>query len=218
MTKREQNTPPTLSLLALGFMFEHELGHIFNGHTVWLNQELGFRILAEVGASNIPGLSGVDLQTLEMDADAFATLDGYNRLGAADDSFGSRQASTFALIFAYYCVWRMFSGHVTNDLDAILAEDHPPAIYRQRFSIGLVLELLLRDGIYTAETVGEPISAAIAAAEGAFRTLTGVPIAIEIHAPETFQKSGELLARLTENWKLLRPQLDVLKRGGVLAP
>jgi hypothetical protein len=209
-----------LMLLAFDFLFQHEFGHIFNGHTDWLNQTLGFCVLAEVGASAIPGLSGLDLQTLEMDADSFATLDGFSRLNLASYNgfFGSANDAAFALLLSHYCVWRLFAEHVDGDVDAILSEDHPPAVYRQRFNISYAIDLLLRDGIWTENAVGEQLSAVVFAAEVAFKTLTGVPIAREINAPDTYEKGGDLLGRLTENWKLLRPQLDLVKRGGVLAP
>lgn len=210
-----------LMLMAFDFLFQHEFGHIFNGHTDWLNQTLGFRVLAEVGASTIPGLSNLDLQTLEMDADSFASLDGFSRIiniPSYTGFFGSQQGAVFALLFSLYCVWRLFAKHVDGDVDAILADDHPPAIYRQRFNVGFVIELLLKCGNWTEDAIGKQFGDVVFAAEVGFKTLTGAPIDKEMLAPETYKKSDQLLVRLTENWRLLRPQLDVLKRGGVLAP
>jgi hypothetical protein len=61
-----------LAWTARYFIFEHEFCHIFNGHLDWINKTTGFKALGEVGASSIPGLSNLDLQTLEADADCYA--------------------------------------------------------------------------------------------------------------------------------------------------
>ena len=222
-----------LMLLGFDFIFQHELGHIFNGHTDWLNKNLGFRALAEVGAASIPGLSGLDLQTLEMDADCFAAQDGLNRTWGAQRNpdpsittpvyleklpLGSRREATFTAMFSYYCVWRLFSEETHGEVDQILKEDHPPAAYRQRYILGLAGEIALKQEILTKEEFAQTFGDCATEAEKGFTALTGVPVNKAIHGPDTWTKSGELLNRLTTNWRIIRPQLLPLVRGGNLAP
>jgi hypothetical protein len=64
-----------LSYCAFHFIFLHEFAHLFHGHIDWLCRNTSFRRLGEIGATTIPGLKPIDLQTIEMDADAFAITD-----------------------------------------------------------------------------------------------------------------------------------------------
>jgi hypothetical protein len=64
-----------LSYCAFHFIFLHEFAHLFHGHVDWLYRNVGFRGLGEIGGSSIPGLKPTDLQTIEMDADAFGITD-----------------------------------------------------------------------------------------------------------------------------------------------
>jgi hypothetical protein len=61
-----------LALIALDFIFEHELSHIVFGHVDYLNEKYGLEIYTEINNSAINIKNNLDFQTLEMDADGTA--------------------------------------------------------------------------------------------------------------------------------------------------
>jgi hypothetical protein len=123
---------------AFNFIFQHEFGHLFHGHIDWKR-----RALSE---SDLPsGITPLDLQTVEVDADCFGAIDVFIEnmnisfvagRGRAPklNSFGSRKNAAFAVFFALYAVFKLFSDNKDlTDEASILSARHPPALYRQRF-------------------------------------------------------------------------------------
>jgi hypothetical protein len=133
-------------------------------------------------------------------------------------ALGPRRDTIFAVMFAIYSVFRIFAGDEITADDDILPLDHPPAIYRQRFILGTVLEFVNKCNVISLDDFKEITGQVVRTAEDASSKLTGKPIDTSFHAPDTFKRSTELLNALLENWKAIRPQLDALKRGGNLAP
>jgi hypothetical protein len=217
----------TLFTIAFYFIFQHEFGHIFGGHVDWLMKTTGLPTLPELGAISATGLTGLDLQTLELDADCFGIQDVAMRVfrynSAASPAFpdvtaiGPKRDGMFALYFALYAVFRIFATRPTGQLSEILKDDHPPAIFRQRFVWGKILELLQRFDIMSVEDFEKISIEATLECERAFAVMTGRPVDPNLHTKETWDASGKLVSMILANWKVLRPELDELKRGGVLA-
>lgn len=61
-----------LTLLAMDFIFEHELSHIVFGHVDYLNEKHGINVYSEINNSGENIKNNLDFQTLEMDADSTA--------------------------------------------------------------------------------------------------------------------------------------------------
>lgn len=169
----------------------------------------------------------IDLQTLEIDADGFGAVDVfaenlrvYPRAGRAyapeNNLFGSRKNAVFSMLFAIYSVFRIFSGNELLDDASILGADHPPAVYRQRFILATLLQYIMEHSIISPPELANVVSLAIVEAEQAFAILTGSSALKAQQITESFERSNKLLDQLSANWKNLRPQVDLLKRGGEL--
>ncbi len=63
-----------LAILALDFLFFHELGHLINGHLEYLDQAGVGCALAEVRMSRSAGVSDLDYHALEINADSSSAL------------------------------------------------------------------------------------------------------------------------------------------------
>lgn len=59
-----------LTLLAMDFIFEHELSHILFGHVDYINDKYGIKIFSEFSNNDVQIKNNTDFQTLEMDADS----------------------------------------------------------------------------------------------------------------------------------------------------
>jgi hypothetical protein len=142
-----------LFLFAIDFIFHHELGHLFNGHVNWLLSTTGFRALPEVGASAIAGLTSIDRQTLEMDADSFGGLVCTKiAIGAAiQNRFESKREALSAALFAIFSLFRIFGGSTIGTGPEILESDHPPAFYRWYLVEGTIMEIVHKFSLFTRE-------------------------------------------------------------------
>jgi hypothetical protein len=220
-----------LSYCAFHFIFLHEFGHLFHGHVDWLFQNLNFRRLGEIGASSIPGLKPLDLQTIEMDADSFGigdlltaalgvTYDPANRSKPPfipeRNTFGTREVAIYTVMLAVYCVFRLFGNENLADDASVFNGDHPPAYYRHRFVAGSILEHVQSLNIISMPDFGKLVTSTMVQAEEAFALLSGKSVFTAPAMTEGFERSHKLLNILLQNWKKLRPELELLKRGGEL--
>jgi hypothetical protein len=129
-----------LAFIARIFIIEHELCHIFNGHVDWLNDRHRSNALGEVGASLIPNLSYLDLQTLEMDADCYGSSHTLLSIFRSDPAkvlsnpfMSTYSAALYAVAFALYSVFRLFHNRpLAPDIELVGGGDHPPAVLRVR--------------------------------------------------------------------------------------
>jgi hypothetical protein len=220
-----------LSNAAFYFFFFHELGHVFNGHVDWLHANFGFHSLDERTAATIPGLSTLDRQTLEMDADCFACQslllwilrvqrDPVTERPMVQDDFGlgSPIDIFFLCVFAIYSVFRIFSDEEITDEESILENEHPPAFFRQRYIWATLLEVNDKHGLIDQQAFLDCTSRAVTEVEHSFVRMTGRKPYQGLDLTRAQQLSAEILKKLLENWKVLRPNLEPLKRGGNLAP
>lgn len=210
------------------FIFQHEFGHLFHGHVDWFKKTYGLWALSEVGASKTEKLRHIDLQTLEVDADGFAAIDVFAEIlriyrtpqgalrPATTNLFGKSEDAVFGVLFAIYSVFRLFADNENLDDENILLRDHPPALYRQRFLLAQISEYVLEHEILSPPDFGRVTVSAMVEAEQAFSILTGKSVLHANQLTEPFARSDTMIRQLASNWKLLRPELDLLKRGGEL--
>ena len=95
--------------------------------------------------------------------------------------------------------------------------DHPPAIYRQRFALASMIEFIQDLNVIPMPDFGRVVTEAVVEAEEAFSHLMGTSALQGPQVREGFERSRKLLNQLLENWKKLKPEFELLKRGGDLS-
>jgi hypothetical protein len=213
----------SLSNAAFYFLFFHELGHVFNGHIKWLEQTCGFNSLGERGASAIPGLNSLDLQTLEMDADASAcgsilmwvlraekNLKNGGPRFPMDTGLGAPIDAIFLLIIAIHALFRIFSDEELTTEEELFKYDHPPAMFRQQYMAATFLEIIKIHNIVEESVFIEKFKNALEEVEQYFRRAISVRPYHSIDINNVSLLAGNVLSRLLKNWKIFRPQLDPL--------
>lgn len=130
-----------LSTLAIQFLVAHELAHLRNGH-------IGLTI-------DRPSMSGLMKQCLEMDADAWATVQGITWLAhrIEDPQFVPKcwkvgesifDAAVFSWCFAVYILFRTFDFEDPDFVD-VSTLSHPPPQNRIAMVMATIISLLQRD-------------------------------------------------------------------------
>ena len=215
---------------ATQFVFMHELGHIWNGHTSFANQYLGLRVLDELRVTaSLSAEQAVDWQTLEMDADGYAAAnmvensigqsrdhpDSFKHLDLEfDKTYGASASAVAESMFAMYLVWRMFDE--AFDAANLKAADHPSAPMRQRIIVGATAAALVQRHGYSIENAYEMLLIVARVAETFHSAAAGR--AFDAGAFKSAMEDTGYLNSLLRNWADLRPRLEKLKRGGNLPP
>jgi hypothetical protein len=224
-----------LAFIARIYIVEHEFCHIFNGHVDWLINRHKFSAMNEVGASLIPGLSNLDLQTLEMDADCYGASHTLLSIFRSDPAkvlpnpfMDTYSGALFAVQFALYCVFRMFHNRpIDAKADLLAGGDHPPAILRQ-FIITATFMSRTNDNRSISDNVPQDqfndiTTRAMRGGEAAFLFLSGQPWDSKLAFDEgrfpegVIEKCLAASGQLEANWQKLRNELQPFKRGAVLA-
>jgi len=205
----------TLAIAALDHLFQHELGHTFNGHTALLKRMVGLNSFPETGASSIAGINNLDRQTLEFDADCFAIGDSTIRVSTES---GSRAGGLYTLLCAVYLLHKVFSvGSNSQSIDEVLSSDHPPAHIRLRLILGSCIEVVENYNMLPMVEFGKLVTRVMVDCEEGFARLLGSPVDPNNLLGDA-ALTDPLLSMLLENWKLLRPQLLPLSFDGRLNP
>lgn len=206
------------------FIFLHELGHIWNGHTSLINQKGIASFIFELRAFGSDALGNLDLQTMELDADGFAAANIFN-LGVIhnafpsvnpklEDAYGPNATNLAMVAFAVYFVFRMFDE--AADFDDEETYSHPSPPLRQRLIAATLAAHAERNGLMSEANAWPIIAAGVNAAEDLFALYAGKERDDQA-MKEAFGPEGEKYTKkLLRHWHILRPQLDKLKRGGVL--
>ncbi|TBE20546.1 hypothetical protein [Rhizobium ruizarguesonis] len=212
--------------IALDFIFLHELGHLWNGHTSLVQARFGLGVLTEIEDDKKLPLSAIDRQTLEMDADCFAARimatfsfpekDWLPPNPEWEKEFGEGSTYLIIRIVAIYLAMRCFDE--VPSLENMENRSHPPVALRQTFFMLTCFAALNKDTGRDLAELSRMVLPVIGLGEEAFALLTGKPVDA---AGVKLSYSAEGIAYtkgLLKNWGKLRPQLEPLKRGGILAP
>jgi hypothetical protein len=219
-----------MASLASMWVFQHELAHIWNGHVDLLHERRGFRSIDELKAASRTGIGSLDLQTLEMDADSYATTNVLlqaiqPRLDRPSDfseltfpefeEIGPGASMAYIAMFAIYFLFRSFDEALNLGVDLDRAS-HPPAPVRQGFAMtSAMVTIETHFGIPQSRTRALA-KTVVSHAEEAFARITErQPILVD-DALKSWNR--DFAARVFRNWNALRPDLDRLKRGGNLPP
>lgn len=211
---------------AIDFIIFHELGHIWNGHTRYLNATYGLTSIDELSLIGDIGPAQLDKQTLEMDADGFAvrellrrnyTSDGWRDPDLEKLSFEGSTPLVLALL-APYIVFRLFQD--SSKLEEAQSFIHPPAPLRMRMMIGYAANLIHVNDIWSKPSLDLAHKTASIAAlwgEHIFDLFQNDRSGLKIVA-NAFGLEGSAYKRmLLANWAAIRPKLGLLKLGGELA-
>lgn len=228
------NYARALTNTALDFLIAHELSHITNGHVDLVKTLTANVVLEEMVGHAMNSQLGLTLQTLEMDADAAATQwilvmafesTAHMQKSSIDQKFewakpiySSHKDALFLVLFSLYVVFKIFDkGHW--DTSSLAQRSHPPPSLRYFMISALIPEILKKhrlDGLigdfqkmYTDVFMAAEKACALIV-DGA-PNLDGLRRAISV-------PSRAHVDELLNHWKVLRPHLDLLKRGGNLAP
>jgi hypothetical protein len=214
---------------AIDFLFWHEIAHIMNGHVDFLNATTGLTTLAELTGTVLSEENNLTRQSLEMDADSFATGQGlYNAFGNLAEPgrvspdgwrewYSSPELTLFTWVLAIYGFFRIFFGGATR-FDALLQTQHPPDNIRLRMVILTLVEFLKRRGednlIPTVNSMLNEVANTTEHFCALFSAVAPDPTGIqEAFDPRATQHIDVLL----NHWKTLRPNLLPFARGGGLA-
>lgn len=135
------NLAEYLSMFAIKYLIAHEIGHAFNGHSIYYNE---VREMIKKPGKQL-NQCYLDLQTMEIDADAFAATrimeeafvfykSEKNKLHLTDKADILKMP-----IYAIHCLYYLFRDYRTWDE---FHKEHPPAYIRESMSIGAAKETL----------------------------------------------------------------------------
>jgi hypothetical protein len=225
---------------AMNFLFFHELTHLLNGHTLYLQQLGEDGSIAEMASTTTRRDVARIRQTMELDADAGGLLLSLNeaflfsgllktvgsaQLSPADHlalncAYGSAYQATRTLSFAAYTFFRLFdTTYWMPQHQALRTHPLPPV---RMFLIEPTLYEIFKqrpEYEYSADDFLRHNRNTIVQAEIALGLIQDAPA--DFRSLESVAASPELSAYLEEfedSWADLRPLLSPFSRGGKLAP
>ncbi|MGO6847984.1 hypothetical protein ACCS84_33190 [Rhizobium ruizarguesonis] len=208
------------------FVFLHELGHVWNGHTSLLVQRGISAFIEEIRAFGDGTLGNLERQTMEMDADGFASANIFN-LGVAthkfpithegiEKEFGPGATQLAMVSLAIYFVFRLFDA--AADFDDEEKHAHPSPPLRQLMIASALAVAAHNSGVFEEKNARQVIFQGMTAAEEVYARYAEKPIDDAAFQAAAGLEGGKYIRKLLRHWHVLRPQLDQLKRGGILPP
>lgn len=141
----------TLSLFAIRFTIFHELAHHLSGHIFYIKEKTNkFELFTTNNDNNLEGLSALDYQTMEMDADSFAIINSIVNIYGIYVDFEKNSKLKKMIInryelftlwaFSIHCLFLIFEdNHKSVD---IMKDKHLPAKYRQSLNLSAAMRFL----------------------------------------------------------------------------
>ncbi len=208
------------------FIFFHELGHIWNGHTSFLNEHGRAEFYFETSSSGGEALSNIDRQTLEFDADCFAAANIFN-FGFLQNPFklayekiesqaGEGSTKTAMISFSLYVLFRMFDKEL--DFDEHARRQYPSPPLRNFLIFSTMIAQAEKKGTHKNEEIKAQLINGMVFAEVLYSKLKNQDHKIDVLNELMGPKTDIYLNKILRNWHNLYPRLNVLKRGGVLPP
>lgn len=205
-----------LATTAIEFLVAHEVGHLVNGHVGLLNQ-LGGNDLAEFGWEAPVGLTNLDQQTMEMDADCFAasqgifrTLDRFRRPETLNEewrkAFTTFEDAVRTWVSSVFLLFRLFGPGA--GLASRATARHPPPRVRQLYVVVTAGEFLKSFAeTEMADCFTATNALVVKDCEIAFGRIGGEPPRYDGLPEATSPPALAYLDELLVNWKQLRPRL-----------
>jgi hypothetical protein len=211
------------------FLIFHEMAHILNGHVDWVGERFGARLLAENYIATEHGLSTLDYQTIEYDADATAInilVDGAVRKAMLNAGLnGKKTPITFhdgigfeikCLSYALYATFKLFESAPCIGIDEVLLVNHPPARIRAQLAMVGICTVLWRHFAIPLSVYRPMIAATFLDAELSWSKLTGEGLD-HIFTERDAELGLALLDLYNGRWRDIHPDLNRLKLGKSIA-
>lgn len=211
--------------LAMNFIIFHEYAHIRYGHLGLINQvgasnSSGIAMIEEIETEYSTGLSELDRQTIEMDADAGAIVWCYLYIAftlkhpqqSKLSFFDSWETAIFNLSFSIYTFFKLFGHEAFNKKQ--LESTYPPPNLRQNMVHLTFIEKILKDHNmpdkdHVIRLATDTWAQAIAAAERAFEAISEQQLDVEkIVSTYSGLSFADYRYKIVSNWKKLRPNLE----------
>jgi len=218
-----------MASIAIDFLFAHEIGHLMNGHVKLLRMRKGVPLLAEFDLTQKTHEENLTLQSLEMDADSFAVGQGLaTAFGRARDPniifppdwrqwYATPRLALFGWALAIYGFFRLFFKGAVN-LDDLGSTNHPPPNIRLTMVLSTLVEFLKKTSLEEFISQLEPIiGEVVRTVETGHALITSTPLNVSGLQQTLDPRANKHLGRLLDHWKILRPELVPLNRGGRLA-
>ena len=216
-----------IATIAIDFLFAHEVGHLMNGHVKLLRSRKGIPLLAECDLAENTHEENLTLQTLEMDADSFAMGQGlataFGRARNPDSVlpldwrqwYSTSTLALFGWTLAIYGFFRLFFKGSIN-LDNLDSTNHPPPNVRLSMVLTRTVEFLKKKDLGELIPQLKPIvSEVMRTVETGQALITSTPLNLSGMQQTLDPRANSHLGRLLDHWKVLRPELVLLNRGGV---
>lgn len=204
-----------LTKTALNFLFDHEYAHIAFGHVDYLAASQKIFSMEE---NEIIKVDPLNYQTLEMDADCFATHQGMLLLKKINDSplivkeqrrpfYCGWENGMFNWLFAVYSLFRIF-GYKNYKLSELLQYTHPPTGIRQRIISASVMDTLA-DRIHAGitEKLIDINHEVIDKVENAFNEISESELDRNAINFAYTSEANQHIGVIIENWKVVKPHL-----------
>ncbi len=200
---------------ALNFLFDHEYAHIAFGHVDYL---VSSRNIFSMEEKEVVKVAPLNYQTLEMDADCFATHQGMLLLKKINDSplivteqrrpfFCGWENGMFNWLFAVYSLFRIF-GYKNYKHAELLKYTHPPTGIRQRIISASVMDTLA-DRLYAGITAKliDINHEVIDKVENAFNEISESKLNRDAINFAYTSEANQHIRLIISNWEIVKPKL-----------
>jgi hypothetical protein len=213
---------------AMHFLVFHECAHIIRGHVDFVATKKNKNFWNEFDYSSSPNLYDSSFfQTLEMDADSFATnrsfilanlmINDYDNLSIVEKQICHNWA-TFSSnwIFVIYSLFRLF-GFNLNDLESAKNKTHPPSTIRLSLIHGNIATLFMKVyGENYLKSVSKSTLDSIVQAEKTFNLITYQENMLDKYFNTFLDQSLSLYVKeITDNWNNVRLHLEPFAYGSL---
>lgn len=218
-SKRNLNLASQQARIVTKFIIYHEICHILRGHLglVANNFNLSINEINDIDDIDIINV----LQTLEMDADSFATNRSINDLlekripnqDAKNSIFKDLETFTFHYAYSVYCFFRIF-GFYNLDISNIKSKSHPEPAYRISMILDNIATIMIDRNIPNIHNILSGTAKAIGEAETDLNDITffdnQIKRVLEIYNNE---KLIDYKYKILSNWKEVKPKLEKYSYG-----
>lgn len=205
---------------AFRWLVFHEIAHIINGHLEYGRTLNGLNYIIEDGRDDDLD-ENLTSQTLEMDADAYATMMSmqHRMIGlsvlekevGADETARRYDLTMKSYAFAIFAIIRGFDFHALSK-DEIFASDHPPGGMRIQLICNLFYAMVELERFPTVDlNTAQCGIDAVEALENAISEATGIPSRGGNYAASFDLTWEEYHDRLLRRWAKLYPELNAKK-------
>ncbi len=231
-----ENVAQQLARLAGQYVMAHEFAHIYNGHVDYLKAHLGLSLIAEIQAEGLPSPATFERETLEWDADTMAlqsilqtatkpvVRDAGGRSTWAVPScneIGTRDEAIELTVIAPAICSIFFAESDKGDPRERGPRTHPHPLFRFSTIYDMILHVLVFKTGGDAQRVAPILEPTVASFLNSLAATIPRAMAPQSYYITDDEIGAALVARFKvwqESWAHMHPELDKLKRGGILAP